>query len=185
MRLSAMLGVVVLTVSACSSAGAVQAVQDSSAVPVQDVTLNGSSLLHLSVATGARGVSDAAPTALGPRDAVTGCWEWTDAERVPHWAARVAGAADGHAVVLAFGVDAQSTAPLGTHPTAGAVSPSGWSSLAVDGVWYPGVHVDPSDAMPSYFTLDHDGTTGLISVRFAASSGGPQAFYVVGRWRCA
>lgn len=117
--------------------------------------------------------------------AATGCWEWTGADQVPHWAARIAGVADGHAVVLVFEVDAQSTAPLGTHPTSGVGSPSGSASLAVDRVWFPGVHVDPADAQPSYFTLDGDGTTGLVSIRFAAAPGGPQAYYVVGRWRCA
>lgn len=183
MRLSAVLGAVALAVGGCSSAGTVS--PGASAGPVQDVTLNGTPQLHLTAANDSQGVTDAAPPSLGPRTAVTGCWEWTDSNQVPHWVARVAGSADGHTVELAFAVDAQSTAPLGTHPTSGVGSPSGTASLAVDGAWFPGVHVDLSDAQPSYFTLDGDGTTGLVSIRFAASPGGPQTFYVVGRWRCA
>lgn len=184
MRLSTMLAAVALAVGGCSSGGTVS--QDASAGPAQDVTLNGIPQLHLTVASHPLGVTHAAAPEPGPRTAITGCWEWTDTDQVPHWAARIAGTtSDGHTVVLAFEVDAQSTAPLGTHPTSGIDSPSGTASLAVDGSWFPGVHIDPSDAEPSYFTLDGDGTTGLVSIRFAANPSGPQTYYVVGRWRCA
>lgn len=182
MRRSAVLGAVVLAVGGCSSSGTVP--QPAPARPVQDVTLDGTPQLHLTLADSPLGVLDTAPPSPDPRPA-TGCWEWTDTDRVPHWAARIAGTADGHTVVLTLEVDAQSTAPLGTHPTSGAVSPSGSATLTVDGARFPGVHVDQADAQPSYFTLDNDGSTGLLSIRFATTSGGPQAYYAVGRWRCA
>lgn len=168
----------------CGSSGVsgAQGAADGGAGPVQDVHLSGAQTMYLDTSEDPSGLSLAAPA---PDGSGTGCWEWTDADGVPHWQARISGMAAGHRIQLNLATTALGLVPLGTHPTLGLHSMGATAVLYVDGQVFPSVAQVPSDAMPSYFTLDHDGTTGLVSIRFAASDGATQAFYTVGRWRCA
>jgi hypothetical protein len=173
--------------AACSQRGSTPAADPAASGPVQDVHLTGGpggAAIHMTSSSDPAGVVHA-PAPPGQLRG-TGCFGWMDAAGTPHWQARMASDSGGHRIRLRLSMAAAGAlSPLGTHPTTGAISADGAAVLSVDGADYPGVHPDPGDAMPSYFTVDGDGTTGLISVRFAAVSGGPQAFYAVGRWRCA
>lgn len=171
-----------LSVSGCASTGTVgSAAAGGPWGPVQDLDVTGTPTVHWTASSGPVGALGPPP----PSGAVTGCYSWADPDtRLPVWAARVSGTSGGHTLRLDLEVDRRDNPPLGTHPTAGAHNLE-MAVLTVDGVVYPDVHVDPSDAMPSYFTLDGDGTTGLVSIRFAREAGGPQTYLVQGRWRCA
>lgn len=150
---------------------------------MQDLTVDGAQgALQWNTGSDPRGQVAAVPDEAG----VTGCYVWTDpATGRQDWAARISGSSGGHEVSLLLRVDGQDIPPTGTHATDGAQSTDGRSGLTVDGVPYLYVHRDPADAVPSYFDVEGGGDHGVISVRFAAASGGAQSFEVSGSWRCA
>lgn len=149
--------------------------------PVQDLTVTGAPTLHWTASVGPLGPL-APPPPTGP---VTGCYSWAaPGTREPMWAVRITGASGGHPLQLTL--VGPGAAILGAHRVFGSVlGQDGDAVLSVDGVASNGVFIDPADEVPSYFTVEGDGTTGLVSVRFAQSAGGPQTYEVRGRWRCA
>lgn len=149
--------------------------------PVQALTVTGSPVLAWSASTDPVGVVGAAPGASGG----TGCYAWGDTSPGGgRWAARITGTSGGHALVLDLSVSGQRTPPIGTHTTVGPPALDGGAVLTVDGTAYQALLPDPVLNTPSYFTLDGDGTTGQVSIRFAATAQSPQTYQVQGRWHC-
>lgn len=169
--------------SGCSDAGPTKPAPAPPATgPAQQLTLQGVPEITWTTSQDPHGaVAGSSPPAGG-----TGCYTWTQAmSGMGLWAAQIAGSAGGHRLLLHLEADGYGTPPLGTHPVRNGTDLPIRAELSVDGRAYGNVYVDPADGMPSYFTVEDQGTAGEISIRFAASDGAPQAYLVSGTWRCA
>lgn len=171
----------VVAVSGCSDSGAAKAVPPADPGPAQHLTLQGVPGITWTSSIEPHGAVDGSAPAGG-----TSCNTWTDpTSGMGMWAAQIIGNAGGHLLLLRLEADGYGTPPLGTHPVQDEAKAPVRADLAVDGRAFGHVFVDPADGMPSYFTVEDQGDNGEISVRFAASDGGPQAYLVSGSWRCA